>query len=415
VLVVDDNATNRFILEEMLASWHMRPTTVSDATAALAALRKAETANERFDVMISDCQMPDVDGFRLTRNVRRDKRLAGTPIVMLTSVGHVDGSARLRKSGVDACLTKPVKHSDLLDALATLFGVSTRQPCAEPAGQPLGPRAVRALHVLVAEDNLVNRTLVTKLLQKRGHRVTAVENGRQAVDAIASGKGGGFDAVLMDLQMPEMSGFEAAHAVRERERGSGAHLPLIALTAHAMQGDRERCLAAGMDGYLSKPIDVDALLATVERLGGTGDAGGHEPRKPDAASLFDEQAALTYTGGDRRLLKQVIALFRSDYPSALRRMDRALARRDAEALRMAAHGLKGAIATVGSVAGRQAAAEVEQLARAGDLVNAQRAIRSLRGRLTSLEKAFRTAGMVARARTPSARPRRPVKRVRGRL
>jgi CheY-like chemotaxis protein len=217
----------------------------------------------------------------------------------------------------------------------------------------------------------------------------------------------------MDLQMPEMSGFEAAHAVRELERGSPRHLPLIALTAHAMQGDRERCLAAGMDGYLSKPIDVDALLATVERLGGAGDAAGHEPRKPDAAAIFDEQAALAYTGGDRRLLRQVISLFRSDYPSALRRMEQALARRDAEALRMAAHGLKGAIATVGSEAGRQAAAEVEQHARAGDLVNARRAIRSLRSHLTGLEKAFRTAGMVARTRTP-ARPRRAVQRVRGR-
>ena len=226
--------------------------------------------------------------------------------------------------------------------------------------------------MLVAEDNLVNRKLVTTLLRRRGHRVKTVDNGRKAVTSVLSAKHQAFDVVLMDLQMPEMGGLEAAQAIREWEKESvsstppatGRRLPVIALTAHAMQGDRERCLQSGMDGYLPKPIDVDELIATVERFGGGG------PWKPVASSpyqgddsVFDERAALSYSGGDRRLLKTVVKLFRSEYPSALLRIDRALRRRDSEALRLAAHGLKGAIATVGASAGRQAAAEIEQAAR----------------------------------------------------
>ena len=291
VLVVDDNATNRRILEEMLASWHMKPTTVSAAAEAIDALHEASAGGERFDVMISDCQMPDVDGFMLAKRIKHDRRIAQTPIVMLTSIGQPDDSARCRKVGVDAYLSKPVKHSDLLDALATLFGVSTRRTHEGDAAPPDVASRRRTLRVLVAEDNMVNRKLVTTLLHKRGHKVKAVENGRAAVDAISAARGGKFDVVLMDLQMPEMSGFEATQAIRQKESPDGRHLPIIALTAHAMQGDRERCLAAGMDGYLSKPIDVELLLATVEKFGaGAGNALPAKPAQPESGAIFDEQA-----------------------------------------------------------------------------------------------------------------------------
>ena len=300
VLVVDDNATNRRILEEMLASWHMKPTTVSAAAEAIDALHEASAGGERFDVMISDCQMPDVDGFMLAKRIKHDRRIAQTPIVMLTSIGQPDDSARCRKVGVDAYLSKPVKHSDLLDALATLFGVSTRRTHEADAAPPDVASRRRTLRVLVAEDNMVNRKLVTTLLHKRGHKVKAVENGRAAVDAISAARGGKFDVVLMDLQMPEMSGFEATQAIRQKESPDGRHLPIVALTAHAMQGDRERCLAAGMDGYLSKPIDVELLLATVEKFGaGAGNALPAKPAQPESGAIFDEQACLAYTGQDR--------------------------------------------------------------------------------------------------------------------
>jgi CheY-like chemotaxis protein/nitrogen-specific signal transduction histidine kinase/HPt (histidine-containing phosphotransfer) domain-containing protein len=416
VLVVDDNATNRRILEEMLASWHMKPATVSDAESAVSALRTAADAGAPFDVMISDCQMPDVDGFMLARRVRRERRLAKTPIVLLTSVGQSDDLVRRHRNDIDALLAKPIKHSDLLEALSGLFGVATKGGRTEPTAERIGSRPVRALHVLVAEDNLVNRKLVTTLLKKRGHTVKAVENGRKALASIQAASRAPFDIVLMDLQMPEMGGFEAARAIREWENGgapqtplgTGTRLPLIALTAHAMQGDRERCLQAGMDGYLSKPIDVNELIEAVERFGGAPpskrvDSARHEADDP----VFDERAALSYSGGDRRLLENVIKLFQSDYPSALRRIDRALRRRDFEALRMAAHGLKGAIATVGASAGRRAAAEVEQAARSQNFQEADDASARLRNEIERLEEAFAAAGLVSRAaRRPAASRKR---------
>ncbi len=399
VLVVDDNATNRRILEEMLASWHMKPTAVPDAESALAALGAAVTRQEPFDVIVADRQMPGIDGFMLARRVRRERQFARIPIVMMMSVGDVNENDG-RRIDVDAYLTKPVKHSDLLDALATLFRVSTRRPRPERTGQP-SARRERRLRVLLAEDNLVNRKLVTRLLEKRGHHVHAVENGRAAVDTIASATSG-FDVVLMDLQMPEMSGFEATGAIRQRERGGLGHLPIVALTAHAMAGDRERCLAAGMDGYLSKPIEVNDLIATVERFGGDGVSSPEGPAPPPTrgAVIFDETAALTYTGGDRELLKEVIDLFRKDSPRSMRRIERALHRRDGDALRMAAHALKGAIATVGSSAGRETALELEMMAKSGKFAEATRVYTHLRTLVDELDTAFAAAGFA-----PGAVPR----------
>jgi len=267
-------------------------------------------------------------------------------------------------------------------------------------------RPRRALRILVAEDNLVNRTLVTTLLRKRGHKITAVETGRAAVDALDASPRG-FDVALLDVQMPEMSGLEATEAIRDREGATGSRLPIIALTAHAMQGDRERCLDAGMDGYLSKPIDVDELVETVERFGaGTKPQPARPARRPKAtaaaAATFDEQAALAHTGGDRRLLAKVIALFRSDSPSYLRRLDEAVKRRDGDALQMAAHGLKGALATVGSPGGRALAAELEQMGRTRRFDGARARVAGLRDYLGVLDQAFAAAGLTtARKRRSS--------------
>jgi CheY-like chemotaxis protein/HPt (histidine-containing phosphotransfer) domain-containing protein len=403
VLVVDDNATSRRILEEMLASWHMKPTLVAAARSAVSILQSAAAAGDPFDVLISDCQMPEVDGFMLARRVRRERDLAKLPIVMLTSVGRAEEVARRQRSDIDAFLAKPIKHSDLLDALTQLFGVASRHQPIEPAVERVGVRLLRPLHVLVAEDNPVNRKLVTTLLRKRGHVVRAVENGREAVEAIDAAGSAPFDLVLMDIQMPEMGGFEAAQAVREREKDGRRRLPLIALTAHAMQGDRERCLAAGMDEYLSKPIDVDELIAAVERFGG-GTPPPYAGQQAATATdlVFDERAALEYSGGDRQLLAEVIGIFRGDYPRSLRRIDQALKRRDGEALRLAAHGLKGAIATIGAPAGRQAAAALEQAARAADFDAAQQASDRLRREVERLEEALVAAGLA------KPRRRRPV-------
>jgi two-component system, sensor histidine kinase and response regulator len=409
VIVVDDNATNRRILDEMLASWHMKPTSVADAQSALDALATAAIAQEPFDVIVADRQMPGVDGVMLARRVRRDKQFGRTPIIMMMSVGDTQENEG-RGIGVDAYLTKPVKHSDLLDALATLFRVSTRRPRSERATQPTA-RPHKRLRVLLAEDNLVNRKLVTRLLEKRGHHVQAVENGRVAVTALVSAITG-FDVVLMDLQMPEMSGFEATHEIRERERGGPVHVPIVALTAHAMAGDRERCLAAGMDGYLSKPIEVNDLITTVERFGGDGAAPTDvDPQIPSPrTAIFDEQTALTYTGGDRQLLREVIELFRRDLPAALRRIERALQKRDGDALRMAAHALKGAIATVGSPAGRESVAQLETMAKSSKFTDAEHLYAHLGEIIQELDAAFVAAGLATRSAPPTKRSRRAASR-----
>jgi PAS domain S-box-containing protein len=407
VLVVDDNATNRRILEEMLASWHMKPRVVGDAGSAMAMLQEASPTDDRFHVVLSDCQMPDVDGFTLARQIKHDHGLRSTPVVLLTSVGRSGDPERCRRLGIDAYLTKPVKHSDLLDTLAALFGVSTRRQRARSIAQAAAQTPGRPLRILVAEDNPVNRKLVTTLLRKRGHTVKAVENGREAVASVRTAGAHGFDVVVMDVQMPEMSGFEATQAIRAGESPTAGHLPIVALTAHAMQGDRARCLEAGMDGYLSKPIDVDELIATVERFGGDASASRDEQPAPTGTeAVFDEPAALAYTGGDRRLLKRIIALFRSDRSSALRRIKHAVDQRNGEALRMAAHALKGSIATVGAPRGREAAAELEQMGRANQFDDIERAYGRLRKEITLLDDAFAAAGLLVRpGRSTASRQR----------
>ena len=404
VLVVDDNATNRRILEEMLASWRMSPLAVADADAALAALREAAAGRAGFDVVISDGQMPGVDGFMLARRIRQDRALASVPIIMLTSMGRGADAARGRKTGVNACLTKPVKHSDLLDALAAVAGPArVREAPAEPRADGVPPRRLR---ILVAEDNAVNLRLVTRLLEKRGHEVHGVGDGRAAVEAIASGTHGTFDAVLMDLQMPEMGGLEATAAIRAHEAAGGGRVPIVALTAHALAGDRERCLAAGMDAYLAKPIDVDHMIATVEGFDGT--AGVPAPPAEAAAATFDEAAALACAGGDRALLAEVAALFRADAPAALRRIDRAIRRGDGEALRESAHALKGALGTVGASSAREAAAALERHGRAGEFAAAAGAYAELREAIRQLDAAFDAAGLGGRTTPrPPASPSGP--------
>ncbi|RPH60127.1 MAG: response regulator, partial [Acidobacteria bacterium] len=408
VLVVDDNSTNRRILGRMLASWRVKPTTVSDAPSALATLRRATTDAQRFDLVISDCQMPDVDGFTLARQIKGDRRVGKTPVIMLTSMGRAEDAARCKKLGLEGYLTKPVKHSDLLDTLTTLVGVPARRGRVRPSRRPPPRVPAKTLRVLVAEDNVVNRQLVTTLLKKRGHRVTAVENGRAALTALETGEGRRFDVVVMDLQMPEMSGFEAVRTIRARENNTSSRVPVIALTAHAMQGDRERCLEAGFDGYLTKPIEVDKLVATVERFAGDQKAPTPtpDPHQP-AEAVFDERAALSHMGGDRRLLKEIVALFRSDCPSSLRSIERAVDRQDGEALRYAAHKLKGTIATLGAVAGCRAAAELEHMGSLNEFTDAENACAHLRDHIDRLNEAFVTAGLAPRRRRPAATsPRR---------
>jgi len=265
VLVVDDNRTNRRILEGMLVRWHMKPTSVDCAAAALAQLSAALEAGEPYPLILTDMHMPEMDGFALIEQIRRRPELSTATIMMLTSAGHRGDAARCQELGVSAYLLKPIRQSELREAVARVLG-AREQDGAIPLVTRFSLHDAREpdayLRVLLAEDNLVNQRLAVRLLEKRGHRVVVAATGFEALQALEKES---FDLVLMDVQMPEMDGFEATSAIREKEKGSGLHQAVVALTAHAMKGDREKCLAAGMDGYLSKPIrpqELDQLLET---------------------------------------------------------------------------------------------------------------------------------------------------------
>jgi two-component system, sensor histidine kinase and response regulator len=268
-LVVDDNATNRLILEETLRFWGMCPTSVDGGEAALAELKRATAAGKAYSLVLLDAQMPGMDGFTLVGRIKREPNLAESTVMMLTSLGRQADAGRCRELGLANYLVKPVKQSDLLRAVLAVL--AARPHVAVPVKPPLctaGPATALApttggLRVLLAEDNEVNRMLAVRLLQKQGHSVTVACDGRQALDALAQDL---FDVALLDVQMPELDGFEVAAAVRAREKGTGKHLPLVALTAHAMQGDRERCLAGGMDGYVTKPIQMARLTQVMAEV-----------------------------------------------------------------------------------------------------------------------------------------------------
>ncbi len=264
VLVVDDNATNRRLLEQMLKHWQMKPTAADGGWAALSILKQAKDARKSFRLILLDAQMPDMHGFGLAERIRQDPELAGATIMMLTSVGQRGDAARCRELGMAAYLVKPIRQAELLEAIQIALGKASQKE-AQPV---LVTRHTlrenrRQLHILLAEDNPVNQVLAVRLLERRGHVVSVAGNGREALAALEKES---FDLVLLDVQMPEMDGFETTKAIRVRERTTGAHLPIIALTARAMKGDQERCLAAGMDTYISKPIRASELFQVIEGL-----------------------------------------------------------------------------------------------------------------------------------------------------
>jgi CheY-like chemotaxis protein len=263
VLVVDDNFTNRRVLSAILTRWGMKPTPVDGGRAALLALEVASAAGRPFPLILLDGQMPEIDGFALAEQIQSNPALAGSTIMMLTSSDQMGDAALCRKLGIDGYLVKPVLRSELLEMLCR--SLRHLVPGEEPAAAAMRPRQKEGTpyRVLVAEDNLVNQRLALRLLGRHGYQVTVAGNGREALAALEAER---FDIVLMDVQMPEMDGFEAAAAIRKEEGSTGRHIPIIALTAHAFKGDQERCLAAGMDGYVSKPIRRDDLLAMMAAL-----------------------------------------------------------------------------------------------------------------------------------------------------
>jgi CheY-like chemotaxis protein len=379
-LIVDDSATTRDILVAMLRGWGIDSVAVPDGEAALAALAHPQEVS--FDLLLLDAHMPGIDGATLAHVIRDEARFADLPVILLTSSGlHGQRVGSLRRV---LCVSKPIIRSHMLETIQAIRSDDPKR--AFPVRESI-ERSARPLRVLVAEDNAMNRKVAVGLLERRGHRVIAVADGRQALAAVEQEA---FDVVVMDVQMPNMDGFETTVAIRAREERSGRHVPIIALTAHAMTGDRERCLRAGMDGYVSKPVEADELFATIERF--TAPAGEAETSAvlAPAATVLDREAVYRRIGNDVELLLEAIATFREESTELMGSLREAVEHRDAELVGRVAHSLKGALATLAASPAADAALRIEKMGRSGDLSGVDEARASLEFEMTRLRDELNT-------------------------
>ena len=405
VLVVDDNATNRRILEEVLTQWRMRPTAVASAGAALEAMEAAQRAGQPYPLVLLDASMPEVDGFDLAAKIQQSPRLAGASIMMLSSGARPGDRARCFELGISAYLTKPVKQSDLMDTIVGVLGSRLSGGKKRPrAGAERPPKDARRLRVLVAEDNAVNQQVAVGMLERAGHEATVAANGREVLALLEKGV---FDLVLMDVQMPEMDGLEATAAIRDRERATGGHLPIVALTAHAMKGDAERCLEAGMDAYLAKPLQPRELAAALAGVVGATAPGASSPADrepglpPAGPGVLDLPRLLERVGGDRKALAELVRIFRADSPKQVARIRNAIQESDAAALRAAAHALKGAVSNFAAPPATEAALRLQKMAEAGRLTGAETALDRLEREIEALLASLTT---IVHPRRPRSRP-----------
>jgi CheY-like chemotaxis protein/HPt (histidine-containing phosphotransfer) domain-containing protein len=404
VLVVDDNRASRDVIERMLQRWNAVVDGVESASQAMEFLDRVSANVDGYDVVVVDAGMPRVDGFQLVEQMRSRWPDEHKVILMLPAWGMGRDVSRCKEVGVDAHLTKPSTASDLLDSLMIVLG--ERDPSGstddsfdtDRGGEA---RSGRPLRVLLAEDNPVNQRVAAHLLKRWGHETTVVGNGRQAIEAVESEE---FDVVLMDIQMPEISGLEATAAIRKKEAGTGRHIPIIAMTAHAMKGDRERCLDAGMDDYVSKPVNPPDLQAALDRFCpdvesekeeevSSSEDVAHCGKEDDIASIFDMEKALARTDGSKELLGEVLDIFEETSPELLREIRGALAAGDAEKLSRSAHSLKGAAGSVAAGRVFDRALELEELGKRGDMTQAvakteelEDQVRCLREVLTAVRK-----------------------------
>jgi two-component system sensor histidine kinase/response regulator len=335
--------------------------------------------------------MPGMDGFALAEFVLHEPGLAGSSILMLSSADRQADAERCRRLGIAGYLVKPIKLTELQQVIGKVLGFATQAGSAADRipgslGADQRPSPARPLRILVAEDNSINQRVVVRMLEKLGHTPVVAGNGKEALAALERGQ---FEAVLMDVQMPEMDGFEATAAIRLGERETGGHIPIIAMTAHAMKGDRERCLAGGMDDYVSKPVQTAELRRALEAVTSAAGTSREVPGSEDCARpACDLRAALEQVGGDEQFLNEVIALFRQDGTRLLDEVREAVHQGDAGGLRRAAHALQGSAGYVGARPTLEAAQRLEMIGTRGNLGEAANAFENLEHEFDRLTAAF---------------------------
>jgi len=430
VLVVDDNASNREILTRRLEAWGMRPAEADEGRAGLKALLRSLEEKDPFKIVLVDMQMPGMDGEAFCRAVKADENLARTPLILLTSLGVRGEARRFRKMGFSGYLTKPVRHSDLFDMMGQILG-----------GLPEGPESLITRHsvrelkrfggaterrILLVEDNITNQQVVLGMLEKLGLNADVVGNGKEAVEAVEAVKAIPYDLVLMDVQMPVMDGMEATRRIRaleaeaqgsklkDKERSAELSaqseiLPIVAMTAHAMEGDRERCLKVGMNDYIAKPIGLQTLADVLRRwlstegvprlntleggpIQGDREVGGQRAEVDGRSLVFDREGMLGRLMGDEDLANRVVEGFLDDIPRQIQRLKGFLESDDALAAQRQAHTIKGASANIGGERLRKAAFQVERAARDGDLVAARSLITEIDLQFGRLKEAIKRQG-----------------------
>jgi len=394
-LAVDDNTTNRRILEELLGNWGLDITVTESGPKALNELEKAAFKKKPFHILISDYNMPEMNGLDLCERIRENPVFAGILLIILSSAGGNECSVALNRGLIDALLLKPVRQSQLLNAIQRVMGTMAYGPDRED-----GPKAVKGnenhpqrLDILLAEDSEINQAVATGLLEAAGHRVTVARNGLEAINSLNEKR---FDLVLMDIQMPEMDGLAATREIRKQEAraagqkacdkragdengGTGPpRVPIIALTAHTMTGDRKKCLEVGMDGYVSKPLRPDELFTAIKAiLSEKPDEDKNTPPLPGEYGrndIFDLDAALLPVDGNLKLLKQIISIFLETGPGLVADIRAAIDSGDPAALRETAHRLKGTLDNFGAHRARTAAFNLEKIGEAGDLSAGSKAL-----------------------------------------
>jgi CheY-like chemotaxis protein len=386
-LVVDDSATNRELMGSTLKRWLMVVELAASGEEGMAALLRAEESGSPFPLVFIDAEMPNMDGFELVQKIHQNPRLAAaTLIMMLTPSGQLGDAARCRELRISTHLVKPVGESELFQAIQTALAKPPHKPREAPFAPPPPLPSPKPSRILLAEDNAVNRQVVIRLLEKRGHVITVATDGAQAV---AMTRKSSFDMVLMDIQMPGMDGYEATAVIRKDEESTGKHLPIIAMTAHAMEGDRQKCLAAGMDDFVAKPIRVDELVKIIENH----DRTPHEAAEPEAngnsgQTAIDLDLALARVGGDTDLLKEIAGLFCNQAPESMATIKRAMNAHDAVTIQRETHRLKGSIGNFASQAAFDAAQRLESLGTEGNFSEAVNAYALLEYELDRLLSAL---------------------------